>query len=39
RGMSVPEVILSGDHAAITKWRHEQHLEKTRQRRPDLSDI
>ena len=39
RGMSVPEVLLSGDHAAIAKWRHEQQLEKTRQRRPDLSDI
>ena len=38
RGMSVPEVLLSGDHAAIAKWRHEQQLEKTRQRRPDLSD-
>ena len=39
RGMGVPEVLLSGDHAAIAKWRHEQQIEKTQQRRPDLSDI
>lgn len=36
RGMAVPEVLLSGDHAAIERWRHTQRLEKTRQRRPDL---
>jgi tRNA (guanine37-N1)-methyltransferase len=36
RGMRVPEVLLSGDHAAIAKWRHEQQIEKTRSRRPDL---
>ena len=36
RGMSVPEVLLSGDHAKIEKWRHERSLEKTRQIRPDL---
>ena len=36
RGMRVPEVLLSGDHAAISKWRHEQQIEKTRCRRPDL---
>ena len=36
RGMSVPEVLLSGDHAKIEKWRHERSLEKTRQVRPDL---
>ena len=36
RGMSVPEILLSGDHAKIEKWRHERSLEKTRQVRPDL---
>ena len=36
RGMTVPEVLLSGDHAQIEKWRREQALERTRQRRPDL---
>lgn len=32
----VPEVLLSGHHANIEKWRHEQSLERTKQRRPDL---
>ncbi len=36
RGMKVPDVLLSGDHAAIENWRHEQALRRTRQRRPDL---
>ena len=36
RGMNVPEVLLSGDHAAIEKWRREQAEVQTRQRRPDL---
>ena len=36
RGMSVPDVLLSGNHAAIEKWRREHALEKTRQVRPDL---
>ncbi len=36
RGMTVPDVLLSGDHGAIAKWRHEQSLERTRQRRGDL---
>ena len=36
RGMNVPEVLLSGDHAAIEKWRREQATVQTRQRRPDL---
>lgn len=36
RGWSVPEVLLSGNHALIEKWRHEQRLEKTRRLRPDL---
>jgi len=32
----VPEVLLGGDHAAIAAWRHEQRLERTAARRPDL---
>ena len=36
RGLRVPEVLLSGDHAAIARWRHEQALARTRSRRPDL---
>jgi tRNA (guanine37-N1)-methyltransferase len=36
RGMSVPEVLLSGNHAEIEKWRRMRSLEKTRQVRPDL---
>src|SRR6185436_5086730 len=36
RGMSVPDVLLSGNHAAIAKWRLEQRRERTKSRRPDL---
>lgn len=36
RGMRVPEVLLSGDHAAIARWRREAALAKTRRNRPDL---
>jgi tRNA (guanine37-N1)-methyltransferase len=36
RGMSVPEVLLSGNHGEIEKWRQAQRIEKTRQVRPDL---
>jgi len=36
RGMSVPDVLLSGNHAEIEKWRREHALEKTRKVRPDL---
>ena len=36
RGMAVPDVLLSGDHAAIAKWRREQQIEKTQQLRPDI---
>lgn len=36
RGWKVPEVLLSGDHARIEAWRHEQRRRRTRQRRPDL---
>lgn len=35
-GWKVPETLLSGNHAAIEKWRKEKALELTRQRRPDL---
>jgi len=38
RGMDVPEVLLSGDHAAIERWRREQAIERTKERRPDLLD-
>lgn len=38
RGFDVPEVLLSGNHALIAKWRHEQQVERTRQVRPDLLD-
>lgn len=36
RGLKVPEVLLSGHHAKIEKWRREQSLLRTWQRRPDL---
>ena len=36
RGMPVPEVLLSGDHAKIEQWRNARRIEKTRQVRPDL---
>lgn len=36
RGRCVPEVLLSGNHAKIAKWRREQSLIKTKQMRPDL---
>lgn len=36
RGMKVPDVLLSGHHANIQKWRNEQALKKTKERRPDL---
>jgi tRNA (guanine37-N1)-methyltransferase len=35
-GLAVPDVLLSGDHAAINRWRHEQSLARTAERRPDL---
>ncbi len=35
-GWQVPDVLLSGDHARIARWRKEQRLLRTRQRRPDL---
>ena len=36
RGDTVPEILLSGDHAKIEKWRREQSLLRTLERRPDL---
>ncbi len=36
RGLDVPDVLLSGDHARIDAWRREQSVSRTRQRRPDL---
>jgi len=36
RERAVPPVLLSGNHGAIAAWRHEQQLERTRARRPDL---
>ena len=36
RGMKVPEELLSGDHAAIAKWRRRQSEKRTAERRPDL---
>ena len=36
RGVAVPEVLMSGDHAAVRKWRREQQLRKTLENRPDL---
>lgn len=36
KGMKVPEVLLSGNHAEINSWRREQALKKTKRNRPDL---
>ena len=36
RGMRVPDVLVSGDHAAIERWRREEALRRTKARRPDL---
>ncbi len=38
RGMKVPEILLSGNHAEIEKWRREQAKTRTKERRPDLSE-
>ncbi len=39
RGMKVPEVLLSGDHAKIDAWRKNARVEKTKAKRPDLLDL
>ena len=36
RGMKVPDVLLSGNHAGIEKWRREQAEKRTAKQRPDL---
>lgn len=36
-GREIPEVLLSGDHAAIARWRHDEALRLTAERRPDLA--
>ena len=36
RGMAVPEILLSGHHAEIAKWRRRQSIVRTARRRPDL---
>jgi tRNA (guanine37-N1)-methyltransferase len=36
RGLEVPEVLLSGDHGAVARWRRDRSLRRTAQRRPDL---
>ena len=36
RGLNVPDVLLSGDHAAIAAWRQDASLRRTRERREDL---
>jgi tRNA (guanine37-N1)-methyltransferase len=38
RGLKVPDVLLSGNHAEIARWRRERQIEKTRSRRSDLYD-
>ncbi len=37
RGMAVPEVLLSGNHAEIERWRREESIKRTAKRRPDLT--
>jgi tRNA (guanine37-N1)-methyltransferase len=38
RGMKVPDVLLSGNHAKIDEWREQQSIKRTFERRPDLLD-
>lgn len=38
RGMKVPEVLLSGNHAKIDEWRKQKQIEKTKEKRPDLME-
>ena len=39
RGFKVPEILLSGNHEAIARWRHEKRVEKTKKLRPDIQTI
>ncbi len=36
RGMDIPAILTSGDHGSVARWREDQAVERTRQRRPDL---
>ena len=36
KGMKVPDILLSGDHAAVDRWRHHEALKRTGEKRPDL---
>ena len=36
RGMDIPAILTSGDHGSVARWRQEQSIERTRQRRPEL---
>ncbi|MEO7524002.1 MAG: tRNA (guanosine(37)-N1)-methyltransferase TrmD [Ferruginibacter sp.] len=38
RGWNIPGVLMSGNHKLIDEWRHEQALQRTKERRPDLLD-
>lgn len=38
RGWKVPDVLMSGNHKLIDEWRHEQSVQRTKERRPDLFD-
>lgn len=38
RGWKVPDVLMSGDHRKIDEWRHEQSVQRTKERRPDILD-
>ena len=38
RGMVVPEVLVSGNHGEVDRWRHDAAIAKTRRNRPDLAD-
>lgn len=36
RGLKVPDVLMSGNHKLIEEWRHDQSIQRTKDRRPDL---
>lgn len=38
RGWKIPDVLMSGNHKLIDEWRHEQSVQRTKERRPDLSN-
>ena len=38
KGWKVPEILMSGDHTKIEEWRNEKSIERTKERRPDLSE-